>query len=305
MSSPSAAAETPITDRRQLVEALESGNKHRELWRIGTEHEKFGFRLDGLHPALRTEQRHRAMLRADGGVRLGADPRGAPDRPDKRDGGSVSLEPAGQFELSGAAGSPCTRPAARSTPSESRCGGGRTAGTRLRSAWASSPAGDARGDAVDAQGPLRDHAPLHAARGLAGPGHDDPHLHRPGEPRLRRRGRHGEKFRVSLALQPLATALFADSPFTEGKPNGYLARCAAHLDRHRSRPHRHARLRGLRGRLRLRALSSTTCSTCRCTSSMRDGHVDAPASRSAKFLEGRLDEAARPAGDDARLGRTT
>jgi len=31
------------------------------------------------------------------------------------------------------------------------------------------------------------------------------------------------KFRVSLALQPIATALFADSPFTEGAPNGYLS----------------------------------------------------------------------------------
>ena len=62
-----------------------------------------------------------------------------------------------------------------------------------------------------------------------------------------------KKFRVSLALQPIATALFADSPFTEGKPNGYLSLPLAHLDRHRSRPHRHARLR-VRGRLRLRAL---------------------------------------------------
>jgi glutamate--cysteine ligase len=32
-----------------------------------------------------------------------------------------------------------------------------------------------------------------------------------------------KKFRVSLALQPVATALFADSPFTEGQPNGYLS----------------------------------------------------------------------------------
>jgi glutamate--cysteine ligase len=32
-----------------------------------------------------------------------------------------------------------------------------------------------------------------------------------------------KKFRVSLALQPIATALFADSPFAEGKPNGYLS----------------------------------------------------------------------------------
>ena len=32
-----------------------------------------------------------------------------------------------------------------------------------------------------------------------------------------------KKFRAGLALQPLATALFANSPFTEGKPNGYLS----------------------------------------------------------------------------------
>jgi glutamate--cysteine ligase len=31
------------------------------------------------------------------------------------------------------------------------------------------------------------------------------------------------KLRVSLALQPVATALFANSPFTEGKPNGFLS----------------------------------------------------------------------------------
>src|SRR3546814_340210 len=32
-----------------------------------------------------------------------------------------------------------------------------------------------------------------------------------------------QKFRVGLALQPLATAMFASSPFTEGKPNGFLS----------------------------------------------------------------------------------
>ena len=35
------------------------------------------------------------------------------------------------------------------------------------------------------------------------------------------------KFRASLALQPVATALFANSPFTEGKPNGWLSSRAA------------------------------------------------------------------------------
>ena len=37
-----------------------------------------------------------------------------------------------------------------------------------------------------------------------------------------------QKFRVGLALQPLATALFANSPFTEGKPNGFLS-CRSHI----------------------------------------------------------------------------
>jgi glutamate--cysteine ligase len=32
-----------------------------------------------------------------------------------------------------------------------------------------------------------------------------------------------KKLRVSLALQPIATAMFANSPFTEGKPNGFLS----------------------------------------------------------------------------------
>ena len=59
-----------------------------------------------------------------------------------------------------------------------------------------------------------------------------------------------QKFRVGLALQPLATALFANSPFTEGKPNGFLSLPQPYLDRHRSAPHRHAALR-VRGRLRL------------------------------------------------------
>ena len=45
-----------------------------------------------------------------------------------------------------------------------------------------------------------------------------------------------KKFRVSLALQPIATAMFACSPFTEGKPNGFLsARSNVWLDTDRNR----------------------------------------------------------------------
>ena len=50
MSSPSHTADTPITGRNQLVDYLASGGKPKADWRIGTEHEKFGFRLDDLRP---------------------------------------------------------------------------------------------------------------------------------------------------------------------------------------------------------------------------------------------------------------
>ena len=45
------------------------------------------------------------------------------------------------------------------------------------------------------------------------------------------------KLRVGLALQPVATALFANSPFTEGKPNGFQVLPRRYLARHRSRSH--------------------------------------------------------------------
>ena len=66
------------------------------------------------------------------------------------------------------------------------------------------------------------------------------------------------KLRVSLALQPIATALFANSPFTEGRPNGFLLRPLGDLARHRQCPRRHDGLRvrarhGLRALCRLRA----------------------------------------------------
>ena len=50
------------------------------------------------------------------------------------------------------------------------------------------------------------------------------------------------KLRVGLALQPAITALFANSPFTDGKLNGYLS-ARSEICAHRSGPHRHAALR--------------------------------------------------------------
>jgi glutamate--cysteine ligase len=47
MSNPGEADLTPITSTRQLAEWFAAGSKPRDAWRIGTEHEKFGFRRDG------------------------------------------------------------------------------------------------------------------------------------------------------------------------------------------------------------------------------------------------------------------
>src|SRR5690606_6926193 len=104
MSSPSSVAESPIADRRELIEYIAAGERARDDWRIGTEHEKFGFRFDDLRPPeFDGERGIEALLK--GLVRFGWDPveeNGRVIALTRGDGASVTLEPAGQFELSGA-----------------------------------------------------------------------------------------------------------------------------------------------------------------------------------------------------------
>jgi glutamate--cysteine ligase len=50
MSAPPTGQGEPIEDRRQLVEFIAAGSKPEADWRIGTEHEKFGFCRDSLAP---------------------------------------------------------------------------------------------------------------------------------------------------------------------------------------------------------------------------------------------------------------
>ncbi|OLK76542.1 glutamate-cysteine ligase family protein, partial [Xanthomonas oryzae] len=104
MSSPSHVAETPITERAELVQVLASGEKPSADWRIGTEHEKFGFQLDDLRaPTFEGARGIEALL--TGLTRFGWEPvqENGNTIALLRDGASVTLEPAGQLELSGAA----------------------------------------------------------------------------------------------------------------------------------------------------------------------------------------------------------
>ena len=229
MSGPSSASDTPITDHRQLVEVLASGEKPRAAWRIGTEHEKFGFRLDDLRPpAFDGERGIEALL--EGLTRFGWTPYresvdGKPARTIALTKGmaSVTLEPAGQLELSGApvetihdtckeVGSHLRE--VREVADELQLGflgmGFQPKWRRDEMPWM--PKGRYR--------IMRDYMPKVGSLGLDMMTRTctvQVNLDYASEADM------VKKFRVSLALQPIATALFADSPFTEGRPNGYLS----------------------------------------------------------------------------------
>ena len=222
MSGPSVTREIPITERAQLVDYVASGEKPPADWRIGTEHEKFGFRLDDLRPPTWEGERGIGAL-LEGLTRFGW------QRIEEngklialqRDGGSVTLEPAGQLELSGAP---------LSDIHETCC----EVGTHLREV---KEVADELGLGFLGMGfqpkwrredmpwmpkgryrIMRDYMPKVGTLGLDMMTRTctvQVNLDYASEADM------VKKFRVSLALQPVATALFADSPFTDGKPNGY------------------------------------------------------------------------------------
>ena len=229
MSSPSHTADTPITGRNQLVDYLASGGKPKADWRIGTEHEKFGFRLDDLRPPTFDGERGIEAL-LEGLVRFGWTPvresvDGNPPRTIAlvRDGASVTLEPAGQLELSGAAlediHQTCVETGThlnevRQVADQLQLGflgmGFQPKWSRADMPWM--PKGRYR--------IMRDYMPRVGDLGLDMMTRTctvQVNLDYADEADM------VKKFRVSLALQPVATALFADSPFTDGKPNGYLS----------------------------------------------------------------------------------
>ena len=225
MSAPAKPSGEPITSRQQLVAYLASGCKPVEQWRIGTEHEKFAYTQDDLRPLVYDGERGvRAML--EGLRQFGWRPvaeNGNLIALVNDDGASVTLEPGGQLELSGA------------------------------------PLDDIHQTCVETYDHLKQVKQVAAKLdiGFLGMGfqpkwqRDDVPWMPKGRYKIMReympkRGGKGldmmlrtctvqvnldfadeadmvKKFRVSLALQPLATALFACSPFRDGKPTGLLS----------------------------------------------------------------------------------
>jgi glutamate--cysteine ligase len=221
MSNPGESDPTPITSVRQLAEWFAAGSKPRAAWRIGTEHEKFGFRRDDLSPPPYEPAGIRAML--EGLMAFGWEPildRGNPIGL-KRGEASVSLEPGGQFELSGA-----PLHTLHETHAE-------TLAHLDEVRRVAEPLG--LGFAPLGFHPLarREDMPWMPKGRYAIMRHYMPQVGAMGLDMMLRtctvqvnldfgdEADMVEKLRVSLALQPLATALFANSPFAEGRPNGY------------------------------------------------------------------------------------
>ena len=224
MSGPSAVKEVPITGREQLVEYIASGEKPRADWRIGTEHEKFGFRLDDLRPPTHDGERGIGAL-LEGLTRFGWDPVREKDQliALTRGMANITLEPAGQLELSGApletihdtcCETVCHLKEVKTVAEELQLGflgmGFQPKWRRDEMPWM--PKGRYK--------IMREYMPKRGNLGLDMMTRTctvQVNLDFSSEADM------VKKFRVSLALQPIATALFADSPFTEGKPNGYLS----------------------------------------------------------------------------------
>ena len=162
MAAPSSSTSIPIQDRRQLVEYLEAGSTPPSDWRIGTEHEKFVFNLETFQPApFDGPWGIRAML--EGLQRFGWQPvleNGNPIALTMADC-NISLEPGGQLELSGA---PLTTIHQTCDEVHQHLAQVKEVGrTRRRDAGGRvSSYRTPRRHPLDAQGPLRDYAELHA-----------------------------------------------------------------------------------------------------------------------------------------------
>ena len=220
----SGAFDPPIESRADLISVFAMGEKPVERWRIGTEHEKFVYRTaDHRAPSYDEAGGIRDLLMAL--TRFGWEPVMEGDNVIALSGsdGTVSLEPAGQLELSGAAVENLHQTCAetgRHLRQVKEVGAELGLGFLGLGLWPDKTREDLPIMPKGRYGIMLRHMPRVGSMGL-----DmmlrtctiQTNLDYASEADM------VQKFRVSLALQPLGTALFANSPFLEGKPNGYLS----------------------------------------------------------------------------------
>ena len=215
-----------IENRQQLVEYLESGCKPKSEWKLGTEHEKFGFTTNDLRP-LPYEGRNgvRAVLE---GLANQFDWNPVSEQGKiiallNDAGASITLEPGGQLELSGAllenVHQTCDEvyDHLKQVKTISEPLGVAFLGMGFQPKWERKdmqwmPKGRYRimRDYMDKRGNLGQDMMSRTCTVQV-------NLDFSSEADM------VKKFQVSLALQPIATALFANSPFVDGKPCGYLS----------------------------------------------------------------------------------
>ena len=221
------SASPPIEHKEDMVEVLSSGCKPKAYWRIGTEHEKFVFYKDTHKPVPYDGTNGiRSLLRAtmtannwtplmDGDALIGLrDPKG---------GGAISLEPGGQFELSGATletvHQTCAETADHLNLLKSIADpmGIGFLGLGVAPTWTLDDIGAMPKSRYSIMAPYMEKVGTLGTSMMFRSCTVQVNLDFEDEADM------VKKMRVSLALQPVATALFANSPFLEGKPNGYLS----------------------------------------------------------------------------------
>jgi len=223
------AGPEPVTSRDDLVAVLERGCKPKESWRIGTEHEKFPFHIAENSPVPYGEaladggKGIRAML--EGITRFGWVPvyEGTTiiGLESPKGGGNISLEPGGQFELSGAPLETLHQTCSELHDhlAQVREVGGELGlgflGLGFTPNW--------RRDQIPVMPKGRYKIMTEYMKKVGTMGLDMMYRSCTVQVNLDFASEADmvQKFRVAVALQPLATAIFANSPFTEGKPNGF------------------------------------------------------------------------------------
>ncbi|PKR55825.1 glutamate--cysteine ligase [Thalassospira marina] len=226
MSVSAATGESPeIESRAQLLEWFESGCKPKRDWAIGTEHEKFAFTREDLRPIpYEGERGVKALLNALA-ERFDWDPilENGKVIALSKDKCSVSLEPGGQIELSGAPlkniHQTCGEVHQHLHEIREVCAGLDIdmLGVGHNPKWARDDIPWMPKGRYDI---MRNYMPKVGTLGLdmmLRTSTIQVNLDFDSEADM------AHKFRTSLALQPVATALFAASPFVDGKPSGYLS----------------------------------------------------------------------------------
>jgi glutamate--cysteine ligase len=220
----SVGQEPPLERREQLIAPMQAGEKPPARWRIGTEHEKLVFRhADHRAPSYDEPGGIRDILGALGEFGWKPIEEGGKVIALSGADGNVSLEPAGQLELSGAALDNLHLTCAetgRHLDQVKAVGEKFGVGFLGLGMWPDKTRAELPVMPKGRYAIMLRHMPRVGSLGL-----DmmlrtctiQTNLDYCSEADM------AKKFRTSLALQPLATALFANSPFTEGGPNGFLS----------------------------------------------------------------------------------